>query len=126
VSEKVMTVSARVSGEHLETLERLSRDMELSKTDVIQKAIELLGQLGTGSSSSTVTVVVPRDTLRRANRMVHEMGIEPSLAELLRRALDPGLDYLMVDHMRRRRQELAVAKAAMEADAIDLEHTVSK
>ena len=121
-----MTVSARISGEHLDTLERLSRDLELSKTDVIQRAIELLGQMGMGSSSSTVTVQVPRDTLRRANRMVHEMGIESDLSELLRRALDPGMDFLMAEYMRRRRQEVAVAKAASEADAIDMEQALRR
>jgi hypothetical protein len=121
VSEKVVTVSARISGDHLEILERLSMDLELSKTDVIQRALELLGQAGTGSSSSTVTVTIPRDTHRRASRMVHDMGIAPSLPEILQRALDPGLDAVLEDYTRRRQREVAAAKAAAEADAMDIE-----
>lgn len=121
MSEKVVTVSARISGEHLEILERLSLDLELSKTDVIQRAIELFGQLGDGSSPSTVTVTIPRETYRRANKMVHEMGIATSVPDVLQRALDPGLDIVLEDFTRRKQKWVAAARAAAEADAMDLE-----
>jgi hypothetical protein len=121
VSEKVVTVSARISGDHLAILEKLSQELELSKTDVIQMALELLGQAGTGSSSSTVTLTISRDMNRRAQRMVHEMGLASSVQEVLVKALDPGLDAVLAEYMERRKMEISAAKVASEADAMELE-----
>ena len=121
MSEKVVTVSARISGDHLAILEKLSQELELSKTDVIQKALELMGQSGTGSSSSTVTITIPRDTNRRASRMVHEMGIASSVPEVLVKALDPGLDSILEQYAKRRQEEIRASKVASEADAMDIE-----
>lgn len=121
VSEKVVTVSARISGEHLAILDKLAQELELSKTDVIQMALELLGQAGTGSSSSTVTLDISRDMNRRAQRMVHEMGLASSVQEILVKALDPGLDAILAEYAERRKREISAVKVASEADAIELE-----
>lgn len=121
VSEKVVTVSARISGEHLGILEKLSSELELSKTDVIQKALELLGQMGTGSASSTVTITIPRDVKRRAAKLVHDKGIASSIPELLEKAVEPGLDALISEYIRRRQNELELERVASEADAMDIQ-----
>jgi hypothetical protein len=126
VSEKVVTVSARISGDHLAILEKLSQDLELSKTDVIQKALELMGQSGTGSTSSTVTITIPRDMNRRASRMVHEMGLASSIPEVIVKALDPGLDALLANYEERRKKEISTRKVALEADALELEISTSR
>jgi len=121
MSEKVITVSARVSRKHSDIVDRLTEEMGLSKTDVLQTAIEMLGSREGISKRNRVTLEISGDSLRRAGELHWEWDQKTSVDEVLVAALEIGIEAMEDAVTERRKKDRERDLAHIEAQQLRLE-----
>ncbi len=123
---KPQTVSARFSSEQVELLNRLQEELAISKTDVLQMALEALSRSRSTVSGGTVAVPVSADTMRRAMRLHHDYGLKHSLEALLSEALDIGVRELRRTIESDRKGDLDLARSDMDAGLVEVQRGAVK
>ncbi|MFW3145184.1 MAG: hypothetical protein ACMUIE_00045 [Thermoplasmatota archaeon] len=126
MNEKVSTISARFSKSQLETLERLQEELGLSRTDVIQLAIDHLGTTKVISPSSRVEVPISAETLRRASRLHRQYGYKVSLEMLLSEAVEIGVREIRSALRKDREEDADLARSEMDARAIEMQQDMMR
>ncbi len=128
MSEKVVTISARMSQKHVDIMDRFKDDLDLSKTDVIQKALELLGTSMAVQGENKMTLSVSANTLNRASDLFRMYGQGSSVEDVLEKAVDRGVQGLEDDLMERRRRDQERMKVHLEASKgeVELRSTVER
>ncbi len=128
MSEKVVTISARVSQKHVDIMDRFEEDLDLSKTDVIQKALELLGTSMAVQGENKMTLSVSANTLNRASDLFRMYGQGTSVEDILSRSVDRGIQGMEDDLMQRRRSDQERMKVHLEATKgeVELRSTVER
>ena len=128
MSEKVVTISARVSQKHVDIMDRFKEDLDLSKTDVIQKALELLGTSEAVQGENEMTLRVSANTLNRASDLFRMYGQGTSVEDILERSVERGVQGLEDDLALRRRRDQERMKVHLEAakGEVELRSTVER
>ena len=128
MSEKVVTISARVSQKHVDIMDRFKEDLDLSKTDVIQKALELLGTSEAVQGENKMTLSISANTLNRASDLFRMYGQGTSVEDILERSVDRGVQGMEDDLLERRRRDQERMKVHLEATKgeVELRSTVER
>ena len=128
MSEKVVTISARVSQKHVDIMDRFKDDLDLTKTDVTQKALELLGTSEAVQGENKMTLSVSANTLNRASDLFRMYGQGTSVEDLLERSVERGVQGLEEDLLERRRRDQERMKVHLQAakGEVELRSTVER
>ncbi|MCK5772485.1 MAG: hypothetical protein KAH57_01725 [Thermoplasmata archaeon] len=128
MSEKVVTISARVSRKHVDIMDRFKDDLDLTKTDVIQKALELLGTSEAVQGENKMTLSISANTLNRASDLFRMYGQGTSVEDILTRSIDRGVRVLEDDLLERRRRDQERMKVHLQATKgeVELRSTVER
>ncbi len=128
MSEKVVTISARMSQKHVDIMDRFKDDLDLSKTDVIQKALELLGTSVAVQGENKMTLRISANTLNRASDLFRMYGQGTSVEDILERSVDRGVQGMEDDLMDRRRRDQERLKEHLKAakGEVELRSTVER
>ena len=128
MSEKVVTISARVSQKHVDIMDRFKDDLDLTKTDVIQKALELLGTSEAVQGENKMTLSISANTLNRASDLFRMYGQGTSVEDILTRSIDRGVRVLEDDLLERRRRDQERMKVHLQATKgeVELRSTVER
>jgi len=120
--ERTTTISARFSRTQLEALEKLQHELGLSKTDVLQRAVELFSVAGGQGSSRTVQVTISAQSYNNARKLVDYYGYKDSLGSLLSEAAEIGIRTLKKRQLEDLNDDSEISSADEKVKAIDLEH----
>lgn len=121
MNEKVSTISARFSKPQFDMLERLQSELSLSKTDVLQLAVEHLGTTKVVSTENRMEIAVSRETLRRASKLHSHYGYKTSLDALLEEAIEIGVRVIRDRLKEDRTGDADLARVDMDAKAIEMQ-----
>ncbi len=115
------TISARLDHQHFGMLERVQRDSGLSKTDVIQLALENLSTTKGVGRENKVEVPISASTMMRASRLHVTYGYGTTLVMLLSEAVDVGVREIRKKIDVDRKEDLQLAKDDMDARAVEMQ-----
>ena len=126
MAEKVVTVSARISRSYADLIEEHRKVMGGSKTDVLQRALDLLAHFDVARGRNQVTVGISEYNLRRAHRLHFKYGYRSSFPVLLEEALERGVRDLYAEYSRDMETDRSHDASRKRVDAMDLELEVTK
>lgn len=115
------TISARLDPQHYGMLERVQRDSGLSKTDVIQLALENLSTTKGVGRENKVEVPISSSTMMRASRLHVTYGYGTTLVMLLSEAVDIGVREIRMKIDVDRKEDLQLAKDDLDARAVEMQ-----
>ncbi|MEA3558132.1 MAG: hypothetical protein U9R75_02660 [Candidatus Thermoplasmatota archaeon] len=121
MSEKVSTISARFSKPQIDMLDRLQTELALSKTDVLQLAVEHLGTTKVISPENRMEIPVSQETLRRASNLHGHYGYKTTLEALLSEAVEVGVREIRKRLKEDRAEDADLARVDMDARAIEMQ-----
>lgn len=121
MNEKVSTISARFSKPQYDMLERLQEELGLSRTDVLQLAVEHLGTTKAVSPENRMEVPVSQETLRRASRLHSFYGYKTSLKALLSEAVEIGVREIRSRLKEERAEDADLARVDMDARSVEMQ-----
>jgi hypothetical protein len=121
MSDRVMTISARFTKEHVETLKRLQEELGCSQTDVLHLALDYMGGRRVISGSNTQKVALSADALKRASRLHDHYGYGISLQALLSEAVELGLREIRKKLVQDRKEDADLARVDMDARSIEMQ-----
>ncbi|MBN1540250.1 MAG: hypothetical protein JW939_08915 [Candidatus Thermoplasmatota archaeon] len=105
MSGKISTISARFSKDQVGILERLQKELDMSKTDVLQMALEQLSTRNVMPGANRVELAVSEDALKRAARLHDFYGYALSVEALLSEAVELGLREIRKRLMEDRKED---------------------
>lgn len=94
MEKKTTTVSVRIDDDRVEKIEAMMQSHEMSKTDVIQYAIDTFYHTRGWSPGNIVKIPLSNDTMTRAKRLHYTYGFKDSFEKLISEAVDRGLNLL--------------------------------
>lgn len=115
------TISARLDPRHYKLLENVQTESGLSKTDVIQMALENLSTTKAITSENRVEIPISASTMRRASRLHVTYGYGTTLVMLLSEAVDIGVREIRSRVDEDRKEDLQLAKDDMDANAVEMQ-----
>ncbi len=115
------TISARLDPSHLEILKRVSRESGVSKTDVIQMALDNLVSTKMITRENRVEIPVSAATMRTASRLHITYGYGTTLVMLLSQAVDIGVREIRRTVEQDRKEDLQLARSDMDARAVEMQ-----
>jgi hypothetical protein len=118
---KISTISARFSRDQVDILKRLQKELGMSKTDVLQFAVEQLSTRSVRPGANRVEVEVSEDALKRATRLHDFYGHALSVEALLSEAVELGLREIRRRLMEDRREDAELARVDMDARSIEMQ-----
>ncbi|MFO8051589.1 MAG: hypothetical protein R6V01_07825 [Thermoplasmatota archaeon] len=121
MNEKVSTISARFSKPQFDMLEKLQEELDLSRTDVLQLAVEHLGTSRAVSPENRLEIPVSQETLRRASRLHSFYGYKTSLRALLSEAVEIGVREIRNKLKEDRSEDADLARVDMDARSIEMQ-----
>jgi hypothetical protein len=121
MSGKIYTISARFSKDQVDTLNRLQKELGMSKTDVIQMAVEGMSTRRFKPGANRVDIGVSEDALKRATRLHDFYGYALSVEALLSEAVELGLREIRKRLMEDRREDAELARVDMDARSIEMQ-----
>lgn len=120
------TISARLDRSHTDILDRVSTESGLSKTDVIQMALDNLSSTKMVSRENRVEIPISASTMKRASRLHITYGYGTTLVMLLSEAVDIGVREIRSKADMDRKEDLQLARDDMDASAVEMQQdTVS-
>jgi len=121
MSGKISTISARFSRDQVGILERLQKELDMSKTDVLQMAVEQLSVRNVRPGPNRVEIAVSEDALKRATRLHDFYGYALSVETLLSEAVELGLREIRKRLMEDRKEDADLARVDMDARSIEMQ-----
>ncbi len=121
MSGKISTISARFSRDQVDILERLQKELDMSKTDVLQMAVEQLSARKVKPGANRVEIAISEDALKRANRLHDFYGYALSVEALLSEAVELGLREIRKRLMDDRKEDAELARVDMDARSIEMQ-----
>ena len=115
------TISARLDPSHADILDRVSTESGMSKTDVIQMALDNLSSTKMVSRENKVEVPISASTLKRASRLHVNYGYGTTMVMLLSEAVDIGVREIRQKVAEDRKEDLQLAKDDMDASAVEMQ-----
>ena len=115
------TISARLGRSHIEVLDKVQLESGLSRTDVIQMALDNLSSTKIAPRGNKVEVPISRSTMKRASRLHITYGYGTTLVMLLSEAVDIGVKEIRTKADMDRKEDLQLAKDDMDASAIEMQ-----
>jgi hypothetical protein len=115
------TISARLDRSHIEILDKVQGESGLSRTDVIQLALDYLSNSKVAPRPSSVEIPISSATMRRASRLHITYGYGTTLIMLLSEAVDIGVREIRSRVDTDRREDLQLARNDMDANAVEME-----
>ena len=121
MSEKVSTISARFSKPQMDMLDRLQKELSLSKTDVLQLAVEYLGTTKVISPENRIEIPISQETLKRASNLHGHYGCKTSLEAILSEAVEIGVREIRSRLKEDRAEDAELARVDMDAKSIEMQ-----
>jgi hypothetical protein len=115
------TISARLDSRHYGMLEKAQRDSGLSKTDVIQVALENYSTTKGIGRENRVDIPISASTMTRASRLHVTYGYGTTLVMLLSEAVDIGVREIRRKVDADRKEDLQLANDDMDARAVEMQ-----
>lgn len=98
MEKKTTTVSVRFDDDRVDKMEAMKESHDMSKTEVIQTAIDLLYNTKGWSPENRVKVPLSKDTMRRARTLHYKFGYKLNFEQLISEAVDRGMNILMKEY----------------------------
>ena len=121
MNEKVTTISARFSKSQVDILDRLQKELDISKTDVLHLALQHLGETKVVTRANRFEVTVSADSMKRASRLHDYYGYGTSLNALLSEAVEIGLREIRKKLVQDRKDDADLARVDMDARSIEMQ-----
>lgn len=121
MDEKVVTISARISRSYADLIEKHKEIMGGSKTDVLQRALDLLSEFDVASGTNQVTVDISPAILRRAHRLHYDYGYKSSFPRLLEEALESGIRDLLRQYEEDAKRDIEHHRSKLQIETFDME-----
>ena len=118
---KISTISARFSQEQVDALERLQRDLGLSKTDVLQFAVEHLSTRKVIKGENRIEIAISGDALKRAARLHDFYGYGVSVEDILSKAVELGLKEIRKEIKENRLEDAELGRLDIETRSIEMQ-----
>lgn len=115
------TISARLDRSHIEMIDRVQLESGLSRTDVIQMALDNLSTTKVAPRGNKIEIPISRSTLKGASRLHITYGYGTTLVMLLSEAVDIGVREIRTKADMDRKEDLQLAKDDMDASAIEMQ-----
>lgn len=115
------TISARLDRHHADFLEKVAVESGMSKTDVIQLALDNISTSKLAPRENRVEVPISSSTMRRASRLHITYGYGTTLVMLLSEAVDIGVREIRSKVDLDRKEDLQLARDDMDANAVEMQ-----
>ena len=114
-------ISARLDRQHADLLDRVSTESGISKTDVIQLALDNLSTTKLVTRENRVEIPISASTMKRASRLHITYGYGTTLVMLLSEAVDIGVREIRSRVDDDRKEDLQLARNDMDARAVEMQ-----
>ena len=99
MEKKSTTVSVRLDDDRVDKIKTMKDSHELSQTEVIQSAVDLLYNTKGWSRESHVKVPISKNTMKRARTLHYTFGCKLNFEQLISEAVDRGINVLYEEYL---------------------------